>query len=171
MIVHQTPQQLVWAREWSDRCLAAVEGRPNYTGVSAPDRYYIGYRGEIAAYDWLRSRGVKVQHVVRTNGRSERPELIVDVPSGQIDVEVKTSGRCYHQQCRMPAVQKTDFNVLIGVRLMDDERARIMGWLGSADVAKHMRFVEDEYGTVWRTVDYGSMRDPDDLIRMLNRVA
>lgn len=79
----------VWnaACDYEARVLKAVEGRDNYTGVYAANRYRTGYLGEWAFACWLEHSGIPFRQLSRADGRSDRGDFVVGVSRKIVDVK------------------------------------------------------------------------------------
>lgn len=138
LIIKQTEADLRIAAIHEEAVLAALKLKyggesENYTKLNRkegePGQFYIGYRGEIAAANWLRRAGVPIYYRVVTDGNSQASEITID-PDGQaISLEVKTAGKPFHKKVMMPDNQKTDFDIILGCRVKNDNDMEICGWL------------------------------------------
>lgn len=136
------PGEVGLARAYAKLVTVNLKRTPNYTGLSAPDRFFHGYLGELAVRHYARMLGLRHRYRVITDGNSQRSEfLLAWGDSGRVfGLEVKTASKAWHQKVMLPAAQKLDFEILLAVRLahVDEDRgeceATIHGWLTPEDV-------------------------------------
>lgn len=122
-----------------------ADKRPNYTGHHVEKRFAIGYAGELATHRYLDANFVLHSWKPRANGVPDHHDMLIygrrqHLP---IPVDVKTSGKPFHQGIVFPASQweKSKCRLLIGTRLENDPdlgtgaRVRIFGWIWRKDFA------------------------------------
>jgi hypothetical protein len=130
MPVNETAREQ--ARIWSDKVLARLERLPNYTGLSAPDRYYFGYIGEIAFRDLLWLRGCKWFYQARLDGRADSEDFVVwpRYLGRTWSVNVKNASKVYHRKVMMPEKQwqKHKHNIYVGTRMLAPDLISIEGY-------------------------------------------
>lgn len=78
------------ALELQDAVIAKLASQVNYTGITVPDRFYVGYMGEFAVSEWFTQYGIEHEHKIVADGRSQKHEIIVNGLRFPITVEVKT---------------------------------------------------------------------------------
>lgn len=132
-----TEYHIDMARELSNQVVRALRGK-NHTRLSALDRYFHGYLGELAVREWLTEHSKKNVHRVLANGKSQPAEFTVwqKKTDLQMRLEVKTSSKPEHRYLMFPQAQPLDFDCVLSVRLdLPQSKAEIMGWLSRRDVA------------------------------------
>lgn len=136
LVIRQTDHDLALAARWEQEVLESLREKydgqgENYTGLDTERQFYTGYRGELAAFAWLRRAEVPCQHRVVTNGNSQASEITINTRDRDYRLEVKTAGKPYprHKNVMMPANQPTDFDLILGARKVDEYRMEICGWL------------------------------------------
>lgn len=163
------------ARSWSNLILRAdrMRNTPNYTGLSMPDRYYIGFLGELAFAQWLDGHHVPYTHRVCLSGQSSANEFSIDSrDAGTMSVEIKTGSVATHRHFMYPAAQTNkcgDVNVGARVEMnaVDGAILRLMGWLNRSE-AEHLPVRELRVRT--RSTTYENMRAMPALLERLSRV-
>lgn len=128
------------ARQWADTIMATdTMLTPNYTGISTPDRFFIGYLGELAVAAFLQMNDCRHRHRVDTRGRSCDSEFVVWRRDGRpAKLEVKCASSPMHTRLMMPAAQRLDGDVYVGCRLehssAEGAEVSVHGWLTRAEV-------------------------------------
>lgn len=111
----------------SERYQQAVERKlkstPNYTGLSAKDRWKVGYLGECALSLYLEQRNVDHEWRRVADGESQISEITI----GDALVEVKTASEAFHKWVLVPETQPCDFSYIVGVKRHTDKRIELMG--------------------------------------------
>lgn len=108
----------------------------NYTGISEPNRFAIGYMGEFAVVDVFRKflPYDAVRHYIRIDGRSQ---LRSEILAGGVRIEVKTAGKPTHLRFMIPLAQRLlNADAYVGARLMglDEGIVEVWGWLTPDEV-------------------------------------
>lgn len=150
-------QEIAIAAGYAQTVLALVPKTPNYTGIAAADRFFVGYLGEFATRNWLASIDASYEYRVVLSGKTERSEFTVRCGDSLLELEVKTAGKANHDHYMQPAAQKIDASIFLGARRVDDGVVQIMGWL-NADEIRALPIQDFGYGPT-RAVSFGGMRD------------
>lgn len=136
---------------------SGVLKRENYTGLSAPRRYFYGYLGERLVVRWMRDSGIDAVHRVNTGGRSQKAEIMV----GNTKVEIKTQASPYCEDFRFPASprQNVDAKFAVAVHRLDyrNQRADIVGAITGADANALPTKIYQGYDIVTRYCPYRLM--------------
>lgn len=124
------------AHQWDAAIKATgLEDRDNYTGSIRPDRYFVGYLGEIAVAKMFDAFGIGYVHRVTLTGKSSQSEFMVSEASGgRVQIEVKTAGEPTHRELMYPSKQHDKKAAyLVGARI---ERSgpfhtdvSVLGWI------------------------------------------
>lgn len=168
------PMNMKQAHEWATECARNIDPTPNYTGsdetfgTTKYYRFYAGYRGELAALDWMCDQNWDVDFKLNTCGKSQGSEFIVDAGSRRVRVEIKTAGQPHHQKCMIPENAKLDFDVVIGQKLVADNVVEIWGWLGRLEVEKMMPIEMVKVPT--RACLLSNMRPLSELIEAIEKL-
>jgi len=157
------------AERWAARVLATgLEGRENYTGLSMPGRYAIGYIGELAMVSWLTAAGRRFRHRVSTSGRSSAPEFVVLVDGLQATLDVKCSSSKRADAMLSRQRLDADFYVAARIEQPDGRLVRLMGW---ADAGALSRAPVANYGHgPTRSLAFDSLRAMPELAAALDPV-
>jgi len=176
MIITLDKENLLLASKWNEEVLSRLKKTPNYTGLSIPDRFLIGYLGEIAVAELFSKNKVNYEHHIYLTGRSEKAEMIVWKDGVSKTLEVKTASKISYTRFMMPASQWDSSDLYIGVRIespLNQEtcQVNIMGWLTQDDVSKLSigQFGTYHIDTRWCYLDM--MKDISDLLWRLDHNA
>lgn len=128
------------ARRWSDEVEAVLPRAPNHTGIVRPDRYMLGYLGEIAFARWLDGTRRVYQHRVELTGRTSRvPEFRAWEQGADITIDVKTWLRRGQRNGSMlvSVRQELDADLYVCACIDDIESGlvELPGWAERAEVA------------------------------------
>jgi hypothetical protein len=152
-----------WLNEKVKKNLKPV---PNYTGLHAPDRFLIGYKGELAVYNYLKSIGVHnklgLNWTVCADGNSQPSEITV---KSNIRVEVKTSGKAYYTQLLVAEQQRMDFDYIFATRLLDESNVEVLGFLPKHEFLSMAETVT--YRLRNKAVNFAQLRKPDTFMEYL----
>ncbi len=134
----------------------AKDPRPNYTGLEADRRYFIGYRCEFGTRDWMATLAdwLEFKYQVNTNGKSQRSEFLVRYGGKWNRLEVKGRGNAEHDGPFFKQIQKHDWRVVVFPHLVggiDDPRVVVKGWWGIDDLPK-MKVTRGSYDEKWNRV-------------------
>lgn len=161
-LIHITPQMERTAKRYAAEILERVQGRTNYTGLTEPRRYEIGYLGEFAVSSWLEQSGIAHTHEINTSGSSQPSEIVFEGRR----FEVKTSNNPSSTDLMIPHAQPLDFDVVIGVRL-HGVVAAILGWATRREVDQmEVRMTK----ILSRVHPYRSLRRPSRLIQICQEI-
>lgn len=162
------------AHEWATECAERIAKTPNYTGsdetfgTTKYYRFYAGYRGELAALDWMCSQGWDVEFKLNTSGRSQGSEFIVTVGDRRLRIEIKTAGQPHHKKIMIPENAKLDFDIVIGQKLVAENVVEIWGWFGRREIEAVMPIEMVKVDT--RACLLDNMRGLDELIATMARL-
>lgn len=125
------------ARQWSDKVLSSntVKNTQNYTNLSVPDRYYIGYLGEIALWRLLHENKKKYVYEPTTNGKSDSGDFFVFNKEKQLDIDIKVSDKSYASKLLVGKAQynRKQHDYYIGGKIVDNS-AEIYGYCTSEEL-------------------------------------
>jgi len=126
-----TEQAKKEAREYSDKIIKNLEGKPNYTNISTDDRYYFGYLGEWVFCKFLVRNDIQFKWgSIAIQDKVDNGDFII---KNKI-IDVKTASKPEYKNIMMPEKQlyrKSDFYV--GIRL-DGDSGEIMGFCTHQDI-------------------------------------
>lgn len=140
-VVVQNKSELAAALKWEEEVLRNLDAEAGHRLFMEPRSWYVGYRGELAVARWLKGIRWPFRFRVDTGGRSQRAEIVSRVGGRWLRIEVKATAGAGRRMLMMPAYQKMEFDVLVGVWIPDLDRpeAHLMGWLSRKDVDRRMR--------------------------------
>lgn len=121
--------------------LAALPKGTNYTKLNHPERFFIGYVGELCTIAAFRQLNVSFRYQPRTDGRADSGDLQVKDAEGRIlCIDVKTASNVTHEYLMMPTAQylrhqggKADF--ILAARVETDH-CRLFGLCSREDFAR-----------------------------------
>lgn len=160
MIVDLIAGDVHAAQEWADEIASsALFETPNYTGLSRPDRFLIGYLGELAVARLLERFGKLHVHRIALNGKSADTELLVRERSSWARLEVKTAGKRSYARLMFPAAQhdkSADYVVATRIdwRTNDGAGVEIMGWLPGERAHALPVSTFGEHGIATRSIEF-----------------
>jgi hypothetical protein len=154
-----------WATAVSSSGIAA---RENYTGISAPNRYLVGYIGELAFAAWLSSMRILHRHRVALHGASEAPEFVVWRSGKACTVDVKTGRGERVSRLMMPAAQKHDATLYVAAHVLTEATSvvELAGWI-SADDLERRPIGDFGYGPT-RWCPFSELRSMRELLNELD---
>lgn len=159
---------MMLARNCSNTIIKRLPPRDNYTELEANDRYYIGYLGEFAFEEALRSRGKKAIHNIILNGASAGEDFTCFFKIGPKKIDVKTASMHYAKGMAFPKSQYnylSDKYIYVGVKL-DNGYAHIMGWCLFSDMNKDPQ-AQRSFPIPTNFIHYTEMQDIDELIKKM----
>ena len=159
------------AAQWSAAVLGTgLERTPNHTGFAVPDRFLIGYLGELATAQWLDRIGAYYRHNVDLRGRTAAPEFVVELDGAPAYLEVKTAGRDKWRRLFVPTAQRLDAHVYVAACVVNRApwQVELVGWLPRDDVAT-LPLQTFPQGCPARAADYGALHRLDALAARLGR--
>jgi hypothetical protein len=111
------------ARFYSDVTLMNFDNDYNYTNLSDPDRFYVGYLGEFIFLQWCYDNMIDLDYSVNCNGYAgDEDFLLFDLQGNSITIDIKTASKSYHKKIMMPKAQaeKYRYDYYVAIRLNDD---------------------------------------------------
>lgn len=109
----------------------------NYTGIVAPERYYVGCIGELGLARYFRDTGAAYRHRLVCDGRSDPAEFVVWVDGLHCHLDVKTRSQSRHDLFLVLDSQlaKDCSRFYLGAQLCREAGAlRLWGWLTRTEV-------------------------------------
>jgi hypothetical protein len=167
-----TEEMRAEARQLSDEVLENLKHNPrygqNYTGLSAPDRFYNGYLGELAVLDLFQTHNKSGIYHVNTSGFADEAEFELDqgLPR-MLLADVKTASQPTHRQIMMPAKQMEihKAHYYIGVRLNGDY-AEVWGYCSGSDFQ-----VSESFGGKGVRTKYRKLSELTSIFDLMSRMA
>jgi hypothetical protein len=157
------------ARIWSDTILKNLPDCPNYTGIEPPDRYYLGFLGEITFRDALWYHGKRWHYQARLDGRPDQTDLTVWMRGVRKQLNVKTASKEFHRHLMVPDAQFRRYtqDYYVAARLIDNHGAVVFeGWLKHADLERRQPQMVD---VMTRCCPFTELRPMVFLMMMIDR--
>lgn len=132
----------------------------NYTGISAPNRYYTGYLGEWAFNELLNDIGVKAVWNINTSGYSDDCDF--EIITYKTKIDVKTASQPFHRNLVIGEAQfkKRHADIYVGCKIQDGE-VQIRGFATRDDIE---RIVPDSrMGSLSRSIRFEDLRHIETL--------
>ena len=151
------------ARFWSNKILATgLQRVPNYTGLHQPDRFYIGYIGEITFRNVLWYYGKRFRFAARLDGHPDEADVIAWILDEPCSLNIKTSDQQHHRHLMIPVAQfvkrRQDYYICANLREYHD-MVTFKGWLTHDEVSRQEQ-VQLKVMTIRAAfADLHSMRD------------
>jgi len=125
-----------WAQ---DKCNAryAKSKRGNYTNLSADDRWYYGFLGELVFLKWLQHHYIQYRYEPEFTGRDVTDFRLYSLTSKQwANIDVKTASKSSHRYLMLPdaQLQSHPSEVYVGVRINDYYHGEVLGWCLKSDL-------------------------------------
>lgn len=174
-LVRLDESALTLASVWQDAILSAdLESRPNYTGLHRPNRFLIGYLGELAVARLLEQWGVIYVHRVNLTGKTSASEFLARMVGRNVSLEVKTAGDPTHQRLMFPAAQhdhSADFLIAARVEALEPFQADVSVWgYLTGEQAHSLPVGEFGLGVATRHCRLTELNPIADLLNTLDRV-
>lgn len=164
--IEMTPVEIATATLWATTVEKLVRGKENYTGLSAHDRYFHGYLGELAVARWLKAGDKLFQHRVFLSGRREESEFVVWKGGERKYLEVKTAADASHRNFMMPVRQRVDAAIYVGTRLEIAESVVVIE--GALPRSRVEGLPVRDFGVPARYCPFATMDAPDVLLGILD---
>lgn len=166
MIIFISDRMKWEARESSIEVLKNLKDKPNYTGLSAKDRYYIGFLGELVFKEYLDREGKKYNYNVRLDGRSGGADFELFTSDVNVKViDVKTASKFYYTKMLVPKVQldKHPNYTYVGVRLDEaNSEGEICGYCYAEDFGISDGFTKEKIPTAYK--NFNGLEEIENLI-------
>jgi hypothetical protein len=166
--VEITDKMKATARRAEARILKHIpDDGKNPTGLSEPDRYYIGIVGELAVIKLLKDNGIKAVYAPKWDGKADKGDVDVYCDGYRLVVDVKTCGKDFHQDMTVIEYQynKYSYDGYIGVRLVGDV-AEVYGYCAKKDLR---RDTDPKYKKVNYLVKLDELRPMERLFGKLDK--
>jgi hypothetical protein len=166
IIIPLTKQIKDEARRLSDEVIKNLPPTANYTHISARDRFYIGYLGELAFAELV--KGKKVTHNINTSGSSQDEDFYAYCKTVDKKIDIKSTNHPNGRYIMIPKKQfdKNKATIYVGIKLTDDE-AEIWGWCFSSSLElKEEGFIENNPQPVY----YKELSKLNDLGVLLSNI-
>jgi hypothetical protein len=169
MIVRVEQSMRATAEEWSRRIFATgLNNRRNYSGFEKPERYIIGYIGELAFKDKLTERGKRFEFRPRLDGHSDRTgyDFIVWSYGMPLTINVKTAGESFHKLLSIPVCMFNRYRADIYVAgHLCDNNCHMRGWVYHYEI-KSVAPLPPLLQS--RSIPFDDLRDIEQLFNMLD---
>ena len=171
VLVRLKDDEVAFARDYEDRVSQTDTLKTeNYTGLNEAGRYYVGEVGTLAVVAYLRSCGVDLEYKPKSDGLSDKGDIVVPKIDGVLRMDVKTGSKRYYRKLMMPEAQflKKKCDVYVGCLLMDKVRVvRICGWLDLEDFTRRSVLVEMNRSVLTREFELGDLKPIGELVEYL----
>lgn len=125
-----------WAEQQCN-AMYANSARGNYTNLSADNRWYYGFLGELVLLKWLQAHYIQYRYEPQFKGRDDTDFYLWPLSKGgkMCTVDVKTASNPQHQYLMMPEAQLKSHpsDVYIGVRINSQTEGEVLGWAVAGD--------------------------------------
>jgi len=113
-----TDAMIIKAREMEAEVLKNLKETPNYTGFSIPDRFYVGFMGELIFESFLKDNNKKYTYTVKLDGNSQGGDFIISAHR-ELQAEVKASAHPNARNIMIPEAQfnHRTFDLYIGIKI------------------------------------------------------
>jgi len=142
-----------------------IKRKPNYTGLSHPDRFLTGYLGEFCFKKILEQEKIRHLYRICTSGKSQRSEFILFSQGCSVTTDVKTASKPHHTNLMMPVTQFAAHDttgIFVAARIVNG----FCEFHGFADRIMMMQVREKSFGYVpTLAVPFYRLRTMDDLFR------
>jgi hypothetical protein len=178
MILPLSREVIALSLDYERQIMAHVADKRDYTGLEHPDRFYVGYLGELTLRDFLQGEHKSFIYVPRLDGYADDHDFIFCFRNGMtLSIDVKTASKKYHQLLAVPEMQfhRWRHDIYIGARLNSEEVHRqwmvgyaveFHGWLSRLE----MEMIRPEVGRMLiltRSYPLDQLRSMESLLAYL----
>lgn len=157
--IYITAQIRETAEAWAEQIARTytLTNTSNYTGLNEPDRYKIGFVGELCFEQFLKSRFVPHEYKPNLDGKSDRGDFYL--PHLDKKLDIKTASNKNADKLLVPQSQyyRHNYPIYVGMRINGDD-CQIMGY------ANRIQFKKIETKVSSMYVDYEDLYLIEDLV-------